>query len=503
MKKSILKFDSNMIVVAGLISIVIAIAFQGGVLSENLSFHNAYLVMAQQENSSNTTGTNSEIKGLVEAAIDNSTYYTIKNATTPAVVTDPNTGSIYAVYFRNENGGGNIYLQKSSDNGQTFSQPVRINDNEGSVQLDAQWSPPAIGVGPSSQVYAVWYNADHSEPDKYPFGQVTLRFARSLDGGNTFEPAINPAPNDPKGEQSYPYMVVSDKNKIYISYLNLDYSKIDDPTGTPTVVRMVTSADGGKTFDNSAITDKSACQCCATVSALNPVDGEIYTSSRSALKNGSITLSNETRTDYMNQEQDLAVIRDVTVEHSTDKGLAQSFSQPVQVNDDRWFMNGCPDAGPGMAFDSKGRLHIAWFTGSETGADGQGFYYASSDDQAKTFTEPVPIHLLSEQWIPPTTQYLATDAYDNSWIVFVNSEGLEKSPTYEEDFSFQGNGTVQLAIVDRDGNVIRNGPFASGDITKHYPYTSGVNGRISLSWIDGDDLKLAFIDTSKRGQTLV
>jgi hypothetical protein len=161
MKKSILKFDSNMIVVAGLISIVIAIAFQGGVLSENLSFHNAYLVMAQQENSSNTTGTNSEIKGLVEAAIDNSTYYTIKNATTPAVVTDPNTGSLYAVYFRNENGGGNIYLQKSSDNGQTFSQPVRINDNEGSVQLDAQWSPPAIGVGPSSQVYAVWYNADH------------------------------------------------------------------------------------------------------------------------------------------------------------------------------------------------------------------------------------------------------------------------------------------------------------------------------------------------------
>ena len=53
----------------------------------------------------------------------------------------------------------------------------------GSVQLDAQWSPPAIGVGTGSQVYAVWYDADHSEPDKYPYGQVTLRFARSLDGG--------------------------------------------------------------------------------------------------------------------------------------------------------------------------------------------------------------------------------------------------------------------------------------------------------------------------------
>ncbi|MGH9978740.1 MAG: sialidase family protein, partial [Nitrososphaeraceae archaeon] len=411
---------------------------------------------------------------------------------------DPNTGTIYAVYFRNENDGGNIYLQKSNDNGKTFLQPIRINDKEGSVELDAQWSPPAIGVGPNSQVYALWYNADYSEPEKYPYGQVTMRFARSLDGGSTFEPAINPAPNDPKGEQTYPYMVVSDSNRIYISYLNLDYAKLDDPTGTPTVVRMISSLDGGKTFESSSIADKSACQCCATVAAINPVDGEIYTSSRSALKNGSIALDNETRTDYMNQEQQLAVIRDITVAHSTDKGLAQSFSEVVPVNDDKWFMNGCPDAGPGMAFDSKGRLHIAWFTGSETGANGQGFYYASSDDLATTFSEPVPIHLLSEQWIPPTTQYLATDAYDNSWIVFVNSEGIKKSATYEEDYSFEGNGTVQLAVVDRDGIIIRNGPFASGEITKHYPYTSGVNGKIGLSWIDGDDVKLAFIDTKTK-----
>jgi hypothetical protein len=101
------------------------------------------------------------------------------------------------------------------------------------------------------------------------------------------------------------------------------------------------------------------------------------------------------------------------VKHSTDKGIARSLSKLVQANDDRWFVNGCPDAGPWIAFNSKGRLHIAWFTGSETGADSQRFYYASSDDQARTFSEPVPIHLLSEQWIPPTTQYLATDAYDN------------------------------------------------------------------------------------------
>jgi hypothetical protein len=56
--------------------------------------------------------------------------------------------------------------------------------------------------------------------------------------------------------------------------------------------------------------------------------------------------------------------------------------------------------------------------------------------------------------------------------------------------------------VDREGNVIRNGPFATGDITKHYPYTSGVNGMMTLSWIDGDDVRLAFIDTNGRKEAL-
>ena len=132
-----------------------------------------------------------------------------------------------------------------------------INNIQGEVQLDAQWSPPALGVGPNSEVYVVWYNADYSEPEKYPYGQVTMRFARSLDGGNTFQPAVNPAPNDPKGEQSYPYMTVSDDNRIYISYLNLDYAKVEDNAGTPTVLRIVTSSDGGKTFAPSQLQIKA------------------------------------------------------------------------------------------------------------------------------------------------------------------------------------------------------------------------------------------------------
>jgi hypothetical protein len=443
-------------------------------------------------NSSNVTRTDS-LSQIINASISNATYSVFKNASTPAVAIDPNSNSLYMVYFKNETAGANLYIQKSTDMGKTFSQPVRVNDVKDSINVEDQWSAPAVAVGPNNDIHVVWYKADHSNPDKYPFGQVTIQYSRSVDGGSTFSPVVNPAPNDPKGEQSYPFLAVSADGQVYISYLNLDYDKPEDVSGTPTVLRVVSSQDGGKTFSNSAISDHSACQCCSTVVKFGP-QNDVYVTSRSTFQNHSVALTNDTKTAYHSDTgQNQTIIRDITVSRSTDGPLAQNFTTPVQVGNDRWYMNGCPDAGPGFDFDKSGNMHIAWFTGSEFAPGGPGFYYTTSTDDGATFNKPIPIHLLSEQWIPPTTQYLKTDKYGNSWIVFVNSEGIKKSDTYSEDFSYEGQGTVHLAIVDKDGNFIRNGNFASGDITKHYPFTTGSDELMAISWVDGDDVKLAAI----------
>jgi hypothetical protein len=441
-----------------------------------------------------TSNNNDSMRSIIDKSLNNTTFNTFKNATTPAVGVDPKTNAIYVIYFKNENSGGNLYLQKSIDFGKTYSNPVRVNDVKDSIAIDEQWSAPALGIGPKNDIHVVWYKADHSDPVKYPYGQVTLQYARSLDGGSTFQPAINPAPNDPKGEQSYPYIAVTPDDEVHISYLNLDYDLEKDVSGTPTVVRVVSSQDGGKTFSNSSIADHSACQCCATVIKFGP-DDELYVTSRSAFQNNSLDLNdNSTKTPYLLEDgQNQTVVRDITVYHSTDNGKAEKFSTPARVGNDKWFMNGCPDSGPGMDFDKDGTLHIAWFTGSEFAPNGPGFYYTTSGDKGLTFDKPLPIHLLSEQWIPPTTQYLKTDKYGNSWIVFVNSEGLKKSSTYEEDFSFVGDGTIHLGIVDKNGHLIKNGNFVSGDITKHYPYTTGSDRIMAISWIDGSDVKLAVI----------
>jgi hypothetical protein len=70
---------------------------------------------------------------------------------------------------------------------------------------------------------------------------------------------------------------------------------------------------------------------------------------------------------------------------------------------------------------------------------------------------------------------------------------LKKSSTYEEDFSFVGHGTIHLGVVDKNGRLIKNGNFVSGDITKHYPYTTGSDRVMAISYMDDSDVKLGVI----------
>lgn len=212
-----------------------------------------------------------------------------------------------------------------------------------------------------------------------------LRYSKSDDGGLSFSNPINPAPNDPQGKQDYPFLTVSHDNHAYISYLNLPANLSNDISGSPSVLRVVTPDDVGNTFKNSTIVDHSACQCCATVVKFGP-DNQVYVTSRSTFQNDSIAL-NDSNTPYQFPDgENRTIIRDITVSHSTDGSEAQNFSNPVRVGNDRWFMNGCPDSGPGMDFDKNGTMHIDLFTGSEFAPQGPGFYYTTSNDAVKHST---------------------------------------------------------------------------------------------------------------------
>ena len=104
----------------------------------------------------------------------------------------------------------------------------------------------------------------------------------------------------------------------------------------------------------------------------------------------------------------------------------------VARSGDRFKISGCPDISPGLAVDSRGRLHAAWYTGSERHP---GVFYARSEDEGKGFSEPIA--LLSDDWIPYGDVKLALDTRDNAWVAFEDRRG-------DEDL-------IQVAMIAPDG----------------------------------------------------
>ncbi|MGH7418962.1 MAG: sialidase family protein [Candidatus Rokuibacteriota bacterium] len=163
---------------------------------------------------------------------------------------------------------------------------------------------------------------------------------------------------------------------------------------------MARSTDGGRSFAASTLVAKPVCGCCGTKVAQGK-DGPLYAS---------------TRAEWPELKGLVDAVRDIIVAASRDHGA--NWSQAVKVHDDRFKISGCPDVAPGLSVDSKGRLHAAWYTGTERHP---GVFYAVSTDGGRSFS--TPLALLNDEWVPYADVKLALDASDNAWVAFEDRHG--------------------------------------------------------------------------------
>lgn len=423
---------------------------------------------------------------------------TIENATDPGLAINSDTKNIYAVFHRANNDSTNLYMINSADNGSSFSSPVRVNDKEGDA--DPAYISPPIRFGPNNEIFVSWGKI---VPHETFWGIGDIRLAKSIDGGTSFEPTINPAKNESVSEKLYADLAVSKNGTILIPYVNNELVAVNkssvaydmDKLDYITQINILRSTDDGKTFQKLTL-DKEGCQCCDTATTHGP-DGEIYFSWRDSKRtNAQLSdysdkyISNQSDSEYVDKtalQEGLIEVpifsttRDIVVSHTLDNGSGLKYSKPVEVQKLKWYMNGCPSVGPGLQFDSQGILHVAYFTGN--GTSGSGYYYANSNDLGTTFGDPVPVY--TSDFVPSshTNMDLVVDNQNNIWLAFVTIP-VTDAENENAGHSGEDGKVLNIVLLDKLGNKIGQTTFSSKEISN--PSLIPVSDGAMIGFSDGD-----------------
>lgn len=307
------------------------------------------------------------------------------NGATPMLFTRRNGDRILA-WVSAEAGGSDGELHFSvTRSGRAGPDPtVSVRDPIGAIEPRGE-APPKIAEDPDGTLYAMYTVGRKVEGLRFP--QSSLRLVRSDDGGQSWTPPITVNSGERFGSHNF-HSLHADAGLVVASWLTIG--------AEGSAVAMSRSEDRGATFEPERVLPLGeACPCCRTSVAI-AADRTMYLTWRKV---------------DPGDERDLAVVR------SDD--LGDTWSAPVEPRDDGWVFPACPHAGPSLAVDPSGGVHVAWWTGKEGEA---GVYYARSTDGGRSWmAQPMAVGPRSM----PAHVQLAVDARG---VFVVWDDGLGELP---------------------------------------------------------------------------
>ena len=109
----------------------------------------------------------------------------------PQVVTD-RRGTVHLIYFKGEARAGDVFYVFSRDGGRTFSKPLRVNSQEGSVIAIGTMRGAQLAVGKGGRAHVSWMGSSKAQP-RGPGGEgvTPMLYARLNDAGDAFEDQRN------------------------------------------------------------------------------------------------------------------------------------------------------------------------------------------------------------------------------------------------------------------------------------------------------------------------
>jgi hypothetical protein len=365
------------------------------------------------------------------------------------VAVDPRNGAVYLAWAqkapkapndvedrekRKKDVSLSVLVARSDDGGRRFGAPVAASRPGDHVRAYTV-SPARVAVGPQGDVYVQYgdEDPDFSLEGSY-LGRMYLRMARSLDGGRSFEPPVQIGGEAVEGAVASLGMTnlfSAPDGALYSSWLDsresiayvLANKKHPPKNIYASQLRVARSDDRGRSFQKSTLVTEPVCVCCGTKVAQGK-DGPVYAGTRGLA--------------WQAVKGSADPVRDIVVAASHDRGA--TWDAAVKLHDDGFKVSACPDVTAGLAVDSKGRLHAAWYTGSDRRP---GVFYAVSSDRGKSFSEPVA--LLTDDWLPYGDVKLALDAKENVFVAFEDRRG-------DVDL-------IRLARIGADGSVLHAEPW--------------------------------------------
>jgi hypothetical protein len=328
----------------------------------------------------------------------------------------------------------NVFFAWSDDAGKTWSPAKRVNSGVEAVQ--GEENGPKVAIGKDHKAYVVW-SIPGQNGDKT---RANIRFAME-DGKGDFTPAQTL--NEIKDTARFPIIEFAPDGNLLIAWID---RRIDGPK--PRQLYLMRMNAGGEALTSNYPVGEGLCECCKLGISFGPGGKTVY---------------------MVDREVDANKLRNHVLRKSTDGG--KTFAAPVEISNDGWRVPSCPHSGPSIGRDSRGRLHVSWFTLGRSEGEA-GIYYSVSTDDGKSFAPRQLVHANTAPEILYNNLSVGDD--DTVYLAWSNLDANQKSQIYLRS----------LAADGRTWSPIQQVSSAKGNASR--PGFAMFNKQLHLAWTETD-----------------
>jgi len=329
-------------------------------------------------------------------------------------------GGIHLIYFKGDAQRGDCFYIASTDGGASFSKPIRVNSQTGSVVAAGTVRGPQMAMGRGDRPQVVWMgSADATPRAPGEKGGAPLLYSRLDDARTTFEPQRNLIAANPGLDGGLSIATDSKSGHVYAIWHAPEQGSEGEGTRK---VWVAVSTDEGKTFAPEIAANSEPtglCGCCG-MRAFVSREGALWISYRSAFE---------------------SVNRDTYLLLSTDR--AKRFTS---LKLDPMKMNTCLMSTTMLVQQSAnagGSLLAAWET------SGKIFFAKVSASTPNAAIQPIAAPMKLK---PAKHPAIATNAAGQTLLAWTEGTGWKKG------------GSIAWQVYDREGRAVAGSSGGVNDL---------------------------------------